>query len=206
MQIPTPIVAAAQQAVNRVLTLDPDSAARLQPLDGKVIELFFEGFNVSVYLIFVDDNVEVSNHFDGEADTRLSGTPAAMASLYRDNKALFSGQVQMSGDVAAGRQFKTLLGELDVDWEEQLSGITGDAVAHQFFRVSRDIGGYFSKAITHFGLDAGDYLKEEASVVAPNSEIEWFCSEVDLLVDGSDRLHARIELLEAAANNKDQNS
>lgn len=206
MQLPTPMVVAAQQAVNRILDMDTGASAELEALYGKVIQLHFSGLETDIYLMFVADGIEIMNVFDGEIDTVLSGSPAAMASLYSDNSALFNGTVGMSGDVKTGRAFKALIAALDLDWEEQLAGVTGDAVAHRFVRAGRELHNFFSTSLAHLGLDSGEYLQEEVRLLAPNSEIQRFCHEVDELLSDVDRLDARINQVAARRETKEKNT
>lgn len=183
--------------------MDPNSEALLAPLSGKVVHCQVTGIETDVYLIFLHDGIEVTGFFDAEVDTVVSGTPLAMMSLVRDNAALFGGDVQMSGDVATGRRFKRLLSDLDVDWEEQLSSLFGDTLAHQVFRAGSGFQNMLSRSLNHFGLDVGDYLQEEVSLLAPRTEVKAYCNEVDDLVAALDRLTARLDLLDASPDSSD---
>ena len=175
-----------------------DRGCRLQPLDGRTIALELRGFDLVVCLRVADGRVSVLPEPDTEADTTLRGTPLGFARLGLGGDSattLFSGDVSISGDVEAGQAFKAVLDELDIDWEEQLAGITGDMVAHQLGNVARSAGSWLRQGRTTLEQDLGEYLQEELRVVPTRIEIENFIADVDRLRMDLERLEARIRRL-----------
>jgi ubiquinone biosynthesis protein UbiJ len=198
MKLPAMLASNLESAFNRYLAMDPDAGARLQPLDGRTIALELRGFDLVVCLRVAAGRVSVLPEPDTEADTTLRGTPLGFArlGLGDDSTApLFSGDVSITGDVEAGQAFKAMLDELDIDWEEQLAGITGDMVAHQLGNAARSAGNWLRQGRTTLEQDLGEYLQEELRVVPTRIEIENFMADVDRLHMDLERLEARIRRL-----------
>lgn len=198
--LPTLICASLESAVNQVLRLDPDTLGRLAALAGKVIAIELRGLDLALYLIPDKSGLNVFSRFEGEPDTTLRGTPVALARMGLEKNAgdtLFAGDVEISGDVELGQEFREILDGLDIDWEEQLSLVTGDVVAHQVGNAVRGAVEWGKKTLEIFSRDAAEYLQEESRDLPNPGEVEEFLSDVDELRADADRLEARVRRLES---------
>lgn len=110
---------------------------------------------------------------------------------------LFSGGVEIRGDVELGRRFKEILGSIGIDWEEQLARIVGDVAAHQAGNLVRGIAAWGWGVLDSLSRDMVEYLQEERHQVPPAAEIDAFLSDVDQLRIDADRLEARVRRLAA---------
>ncbi|HEB93824.1 MAG TPA: sterol-binding protein [Gammaproteobacteria bacterium] len=197
-QIPIVVTAAIEVAVNQVLALDPDTVARLREINGKVIAIELQGLDVALYLIPTDTGLSVFGYFAGEPDTILRGSPVGMLRMGLAENAsdsFFAGEVEISGDVELGGQFREILDGLDIDWEEHLSYVTGDVVAHRVGSFVRDAVDWGRKTLDTLGRDGAEYLQEESRDLPNRFEMEEFLTAVDTLRTDVDRLEARIERL-----------
>jgi len=195
IQIPAPMLAAIELSLNRYLAMDPDTMARMAILAGKVIAIHLRGLNTIFYLIPHLNGVGVSSTYSGQADTVLCGTPGAFMRLgasSRPASVLFSGDVEISGDVELGQAFKKILDTVEIDWEEQLSKVFGDVVAHGIGNVVRDTTRWLYGAAETLGMDLAEYLHEETHMLPQDFEIEAFLSDVDTLRSDTDRLEQRV--------------
>ena len=195
MSLPQLFIASVENALNHYLYLDPQALARLEDMEGRVIAIDIVGLNESLYLFPSVEGIMVLTDFDGEADTTISGTPLALARLGMTEDAasvLFAGEVKISGDTRLGNQFKKILAQVNIDWEEQLSVYLGDVLAHQMGNMARDVSRWFARSRDSLQMDIGEYLQEESRLVASNAEIEKFVKDVDVLREAIDRLEARI--------------
>ena len=201
MQLPPSAITGLEAVINRYLRLDPDSGKRLAGLAGRCINVHLEGLDVDLYIHPDAHGIQLKDCIDGEADTTLRGTPLALARLglgSNAEKSLFSGDVVINGDVETGQAFKAILDELDIDWEEQLSHLTGDIVAHQVGNLARR-----GRRALHHGLntleqDIGEYLQEELRVLPTRIETENFSSDVTRTSMDVERLAARVKRLQSA--------
>lgn len=201
MSLPQIITATFETAFNKYLSLDPEILPKFSAMAGKIIAIDIQGLNQSLYLFPDADGIMVLTDFDGEADTRLAGSPVALAKLSVLKNAapvLFSGEVIISGDTRLGAQFKNILSQLDIDWEEIISLYTGDMFAHKAGNIAREFSDWFNRGKQSMYADAGDYLTEESLMSPAAAEINRFVNEVDKLREGADRLQAKINSLRNA--------
>lgn len=193
--LPTAMAAALEVAVNKVLQLDPDTLEQIQKLQGKVIAMELRGLNATLYVIPQQEGLNVFGHFEGDPDTLLSGTPIALARMGLAKNAgdvLFEGDVEISGDVELGQQFREILDGLDIDWEEHLSHLTGDIVAHKVGNLVRGAMKWGKQTTDTLGQDAAEYLQEESRDLPNRSEVNSYLKNIDTLRSDVDRLEARI--------------
>lgn len=198
--LPTAITASIEAALNAVLQLDEDTVERIAQLQGKVIAMEFSGLDVALYLIPESKKINVYGRFEGDADTVLSGTPVALMRMGLAKHAgdvLFSGDVTISGDVELGQEFSEILDELDIDWEEHLSHITGDLVAHKVGNLVRDVFSWGRQTADTLGQDVAEYLQEENEALPNRDEVEHFLSQVDVMRTDVDRMEARVQRLQS---------
>lgn len=191
--------AALESAVNGYLHLAPDSLAQLGRLQGKVIAVELRGLGQTLYLLPDPQGLMVQGHYQGQPDATLSGTPVAFAELslsHNPNRVLFRGDVEISGDIRLGQDFKRILDQLEVDWEEVLAQYTGDVVAHKLGDLLRGIGQWGNNALATLGRDGAEYLQQESFDLPFTEEVQSFFSEVDGLRDDVERLTARVARLQ----------
>ena len=200
MQFPLPATVAIETAINALLKLDDNARAQLHSLQGKIVDLHLQGLELHIYLLLHAHKIEVMRFFDGEIDVTISGAPLSMASLAASSRAMFTGAVEITGDVEVGKQFKTLLDTLEVDWEEQLSRLTGDIVAHQIGNAVRDLNRTLDRAVYSFSANLGEYLREESRLTPTQGECDHFYTDVDTLRADVDRFDARLRRLQLERN------
>jgi ubiquinone biosynthesis accessory factor UbiJ len=203
--LPTALTASIEAAVNRVLQLDEDTLARLQDLQGKIIAIEIRGLDVSLYLVPEANKISIYGRYEAEPDTLLRGTPLAlmrMGLVKHAGDVLFAGDVEISGDVELGQEFSEILEALDIDWEEHLSHLTGDLLAHKLGNAVRDALSWGQKTMDTLGQDVAEYLQEESDTLPNVDEVEGFLSQVDVLRTDVDRMEARVRRLENRPSSK----
>jgi len=199
--IATAATAALETAVNRYLELDPDAKQKLARLHGHVIGIDLSGL-VTLYLIPGPEGIHVTTHHEGEPDCTLHGSPFDLMRMTRTKTSadhLFAGRVSVEGDSELGHRFGKLLAGMDVDWEEQLSRITGDVVAHEMGKGARAIASWSTATADTASRNLQEYLQEEIRFLPTRYEVEEFLAEVDVLRDDVARLRARLQRVRALA-------
>ena len=82
---------------------------------------------------------------------------------------------------------------MDIDWEEHLSHKVGDVIAHKLCYhaklLSKESKNQFSKIEKQTAL----YLTEEIKLAPSALEVVYFCDQVSLLNEQTERLEQRIE-------------
>lgn len=196
MNTPPWFVTALETALNRYLALDPEIAARLEPLDGKVLQVTVRGVELTFFLMPAARTLRVLVHHEGKIDAQLAGAPLSLARLAlspQGRHALFDGAVTLAGDTEFGQQLQDILNAVDIDWEEQLSRLTGDVIAHQVGNAARAAQRWAEESRASLTLDAADYLHEESRQLPVRGEVDRFMTEVDSLRADIERLAARIK-------------
>jgi ubiquinone biosynthesis protein UbiJ len=191
-----------ESAFNRYLLLDPAAGNRLAGLEGRVIALELRGLDLMLVFRVQGQGIAFIDEPGLTPDTVLRGTPLGITrlGLGRGNATgtLFSGDVEIAGDVETGQAFKAVLDAIDIDWEEQLSRLTGDMLAHQMGNAARHAGSWLDHARLTLERDLSEYLQEELRVVPTRIEIENFIEDIGRLGMDTDRLEARLRRLLAA--------
>jgi len=198
--IPDAVLAALEATVNRYIALDPEGAERLADLHGRIIVIEVSGFGTRLFVIPGTNRLQLYGDYAGEPECLMRGSPLALARLgtakQKENQ-LFSGEVQIEGDTHLAQAFGDLLRGLDVDWEEQLSVLVGDGLAHWVGTGIRAAGRWGRRTGDILAEDVKEYLQEEARLLPSRYEIQGYLDDVDHLRDATERLAARIERLAA---------
>jgi ubiquinone biosynthesis protein UbiJ len=207
------ITAGIEMAMNQLLKLDADSQQRLKKLSGKSLQVtirelpwpllfsFSEQIDVRAVLSSDNDIDPTSESVDCLIELNLETLPKL-----KDNSQLTQliqqKQLNLIGDIYVAQTFSALLKDLDVDWEEQLSRYTGDVVAHQTFTSMRTLFDTAKSQIEQGAIQLGEHLTQSDSIAVKPSEMFEFSRDVSDLRGDTERLSARVALLEQAK--KDQ--
>lgn len=204
MSAPGLLVGAVEVALNRVLRLEPDVAARCGQLKGRVIGLAAAPMNWQFYIEFIDGGVRVADHWEGEVDVAVAG---ALADLLRMAAAQAGGSsalprgLQVHGDVMLLNQFREMLMDAEFDPEELLARFVPGHTAHRLATGLQGLFKWGQETVATLGLDTAEYLREETGDLVHRDDVEDWMKQVDAVRDGTDRLEARLRRLEAAAAN-----
>jgi ubiquinone biosynthesis protein UbiJ len=186
-----------ETAVNRYLALSPEGARRLAALDGKVIALEIRGLGQTLYLTPGTDGLQVHDAWSGPVDAIVSGTPLSLLRLQIEADRIPTSVevVEISGDADVAQDLRAILDGVEIDWEEQLSRLLGDVIAHQLGRAVRAARSWTHNAVDMLCQNLSEYLQEEADLVARRYEVEQFVAGVDELRMDVDRLDLRVQRL-----------
>ncbi len=198
MKPPALFFSAIGLALNSYLRLDADTLQRLGALTGKVIAIELRGLDVVFYLLPHAAGIRVEGECAEVPDAWLSGAPLALARLgitRHEQGTLFGGDVEIRGDIELGQRFKAVLDGIDVDWEEHLSRMTGDVIAHQVGNVARGMREWGRNTLDTVSRDVAEYLHEESRDLPVRGEVDEFLAHIDILRSDVDRLEARVQRL-----------
>jgi len=184
--------------INRYLSLDPEVTEKLSELEGRVIAVEITGVNKTLYFLPHQSGMDVVEEYDAGADATLKGSPVALLKMTMSKDVaplMLKGEVEIEGDVRLGRSFKKILSEIDVDWEEYMARIIGDAPAHHLANLTKKIISWGRQSSNDVALDISEYLQEESRDVVSKPELEKFYQDVDTLRNQLDRFQARLNAL-----------
>jgi ubiquinone biosynthesis protein UbiJ len=100
--------------------------------------------------------------------------------------------VSIEGDMELGQQIRTLLKNIDIDWEEYLSKLTGDTIAHKIGNTVRHLFQWGKQTKDNLRQDVSDYLIEESRQLPHRLEVEEFLEQVSATRDAVERLQAKL--------------
>lgn len=196
--LPDTALAALEAAINRLLALDREGAARLTPIQGRVLRVEVAGFDLRLTIVPGDDRLRFYQDYEAEPDCIVRGTPAALLRMGlagRGEDQVFSGAVEIAGDNRIAQTLGEVLRGLDIDWEEQLARLLGDGLAHRLGNRARAARRWGERSADVLAQDLREYLTEEGRVLPSEAEVDRFLLAVDALRDDVERLQARIERL-----------
>lgn len=197
--LPGLLAATLEAAVNRLLALDENTPRRLQHLQGKRVRLELEGLGIVLNFSFAAQRVQVSLDAEGEPDTVVSGSPAALFAMALPDEAGHWGmpgsRVKISGDAMLARDLERVFSRLDPDWEGQLSNLFGDVAGHQLAAGARGAVAQLRETLATLEDMTGEFFQRPGSPLAQDAEIKDFANSVDAVRDAAERLEARLRLL-----------
>ncbi len=193
-----------EQAINRYLELDPDYSLKLTPLYGSIIEIKLRGLGFVVFLRTDSKGILCQSHFDGEPDCVIEGTPLGLLKMTvtldgdksAQTKGLFSGEVEINGNVQLGQKMSQVLDSIEIDWEEHVSHITGDVVAYRLGQIVKHGANWMQESAQHLRDNLRDYLIYESDDLPEPLEVQQFIMQVDTLRDDVAREEARIQKIQ----------
>lgn len=194
---------ALEAALNRALSLDPDTRAALAPLDGRSVALSLatpplalritvqgERLCVGPPLAQDEPDLAVKSTLGG-----LLGQLQAMAGLARHADAPAIGRMRIEGDAELARRLQSLASGFDPDWQRPFAAVFGDVLGVQVanaaaaaLRQARVLAGNGAQT-------AAEYVTEESRDVVARGELDAFHDDVDALRDDVERIAARISRL-----------
>lgn len=196
------LAAAVQTAINRLLAMDPEVAARFGALSGRSLAIALRGPDITLYLEPNGEQLRVTDRIEAEPAATLSATPLDLARQLGSDD--WARDIELRGDVAYAQRFHAIFRALEFDWEEQLSRLVGDVAAHQMGNLARGALSWGSQAADSLSRATADYLQEEARDLPAPAEVERFMEAVDTLRGDCDRLAARVARLERSKSGQDK--
>ena len=109
--------------------------------------------------------------------------------------------MKITGDLESAQALQDILGDTDIDWEEHLSSLVGDVVAHQVGRGVRGLLNWASGSSASLQEDLSEYLLHEAKLLPDSEDLENFLNKVDTIRSDIERFSIRLDRYEQQHNN-----
>lgn len=189
---------ALEQALNRVLALDPDTQAAIAKLDQRRIQLALEAPAIALEISVEGNTLRVGPVQEAEADLGIRSTISGALSqlpFFRSGNAAPVGKMRINGDAELARQLQQLAKGFDPDWEKPFADTFGVIIGPQIAKALREGFRQGSSLARKFSKDGVDYLTEESRDLVGNAEQAAFHEDVDDLRDRAERLLARFDRL-----------
>ncbi|CAB1274766.1 ubiquinone biosynthesis accessory factor UbiJ [Candidatus Nitrosacidococcus tergens] len=199
MSTPSILLAPIAAIINTILQYHPNHNQRLINLSGKYLKVELTDLQIEIFIKITASNIELSTFTEAIPKATLSGTTLAFlktaVSYAQSPKILFTGDIQIHGDVEFIQQLKQFVQESNLDWEEILSKYTGDILAYQISSNVRYVKSWGSNTVKALSQSLTEYLHEEIQLLPNHGEVIHFLDTVDHLRAQLNRLEARIQRL-----------
>ncbi|MDR0779288.1 MAG: SCP2 sterol-binding domain-containing protein [Pseudomonadales bacterium] len=191
-----------ETALNALLALDPLSAQRLHPFEGRTLAIRCTNPTLQLYIGVRAGKLSLSPvHGGAMADATLTGSARALGKLLAKGgltHSLYGTGVGLEGSTALVSGLRDALMQLDCDWEYQISRLTGDLPAAALGKLTRAGSAALARSRERLHEDLGDYFTQESRLTPHPREVNAFYTalrEFDLRLD---RAQAKLTLSEAS--------
>ncbi len=187
--------------LNRQLQSRTPARELCAELQDRVCAVRVRDTSLAIYIIVGCGEVLLTQQYDGEPDASLTGSLLSLARLAGPDgeAAMRDASVSLAGDSEVALKFQALMRYGRPDFEEELSGVLGDVVAHSIGEFTRRAGRWATQAGGTFRQNVSEYLQEESRAVPSRYETDAFGHRVEALRDDVARFEARLRRLEADA-------
>jgi len=191
-------LAALERAINAALGMDAATREQVSALAGKVFCIDCSVPPVRAYVAPGAGSVRLYSHYEGAVSCTVSGAGSDFVALLGaadKASALVNGNLRISGDSAPLLALEKALGKLDLDWEQRLALVLGDAAAHQLGRAARGSARWGRRAHDTLLRHVEEFIHEEARLAPPRLEVEDFLADLRATAQRGERLEAGIRRL-----------
>lgn len=196
MQIITTLLPQVNRLANRCLQYDPESLAELAKHAGKVLQINIGDAPHTIFVILTIKGVQLAANHDQPVNAVISGSLSTFINLIRRNSQQhLQNELSISGDMELAQEVKAILTHLQIDWEEPLSHVLGDSLAHTVMYQARQVGGWLQRVRQRFGEDMKDYLQDERRYLVARDEVETFSQAVTDTRHAVERIAVRMNQL-----------
>lgn len=194
----TLLTAVVERGLRHYLALDPQTLEQLAEFTDKVIAIEFTGWNKKLYLFPEgQQGLRLQNYYEGSVDAGIKGSPVTLMRVGLIGSERLNGlaDIEMTGDVILIQRFMQVFQQMQIDWEELLSFVAGDIVAHQMGTVWRGFKQWAGGSLSNLTHQLTEYLQEEARYLPPEEEVEDFFAQIQKVQNDVARLELRMKAL-----------
>jgi len=190
----------ALAALNHLLQQQPWAAERLRAFAGQGVEFRCPPFP-DLRLAITDTGLLDRAPAEAPSALVVKLTPGALPFLFaRDETARKQVEIEGSADLASAVDH--LFRNLTWDFEEDLSKVFGDIIAHRLASSGRALAAWQRDAALRLAENLVEYWTDEQPLLARPADVENFCRNVDTLRDDVARIEKRIEHLSASGKRR----
>ena len=207
MQLPLTALTALENLINPALrqlaATGGLTATHLQELEGSVFELRATPPGLQVFLQVTPEGLCFHRYLEDPADAWIEAPPGVylkMATSSTASSLLFSPAVQVGGATAKLESLQDLIAGLGLDAGELVARFAGPLPLASFRAGLDRLLSWGHRAGSAAGQDLKDYLEDESGFLPSRNSLHLLEDDLETLRLDVDRLTARVQLLEAAAN------
>ncbi|MED7819402.1 MULTISPECIES: ubiquinone biosynthesis accessory factor UbiJ [unclassified Francisella] len=192
------------QTINKVLSflpkVDPQVNALLIPLKDKVISVTITDLDYNISLKVENNNLHATNDI---SENVLKGKLAYILELiFNKNlqELIIAEKLDYQGSLKDLNEFNKFLNAIDIDLVYKISNLTSPEFASVIEKPFNKLKGYLKTSRQETVLDIKDYLTEEKKTLISQNEINIFYKEIQELKQATDRIEAKLQLIQGSYN------
>lgn len=186
---------AAAAFINHVLSQNEWARERLRPFAGKRVELRSPPLPTLQLAVLASGLIEPAD--DPAPDLVVTAVPGELPRLLaREESAIAA--LACAGPADLSEAMRELIRRLHWEYEEDLSQIFGDVLAHRMARAGGDLIAWQKDAAVRLAHNFAEYWTEESPLLARADDAAAFARDVEVVREACERLEDRLARLEAA--------
>jgi len=183
-------------AINKYLSMDSNVLTELDTLNDKIIKVDITDWDIQLFLQPTQNGFNIYDKWYDEPNTVICGK---LASLLRtgmgpiDSKAVMDNAITLNGDMETGEKIRDILNKIDIDWEAQLSQITGDTLA---YHIANGVSGALDFLKTRkesLQNQTRDYVLHEAQLTPTKEQLDSFYNGINETRHATERLEVKLQ-------------
>ena len=190
------------QTINKALSflpkLDPQADALLSPLKDKALSVVISDLDYNISLKVENNNLHATNEI---TDNVLTGKLAYILELvFNKNlqELIIAEKLDYQGSLKDLNEFNTFLNVIDIDVVYRISSLTSPEFANIITKPFDKVKEYLKTSRQETVIDIKDYLTEEKRTLISQNEINIFYKQVQELKQATDRVEAKLKLLQGS--------
>lgn len=195
------VSAALEVTLNKLLDMDPTSEHKLAKLSGKQMLVDITESPWPFVFSFSDRvDVLIANRDEqSQADCQMKlsiNTLGVLKDSSQITRLIQNNDLVLDGDIHVAQAFSQLITEMDIDWEEHLSQVTGDVAAHTLMQTGKSVIARMNHRISTLTTVLAEGAIEEKQIAAHKILVVDYCDKINVLRSDTARLEAKIQRLE----------
>lgn len=183
-----------ERAVNHALAYSMNWPTFSNQLESTTLKCELNPVQTHIYVKIQQGHILFSLQGTEPVDLTISATPSAILELAQTKRA--GHNIHISGNAHLAQTLQQAMSSLNIDWEGLLAEHLGDLAARQVSTFFTKVKDFSSRLLSTTMADTADYLVDEKQVLPAKSEVDQFYKDVTTLRYDTDRLEARLRLLE----------
>jgi len=176
--------------LNHLLSQNDWMQSKLVNYKGKIVVIEISGFKL---VLKVDENGLLQSINNSEKfDCFIKLTVNDFINQLINNN---TGNISIEGDLELANEVSQVLKKIEWDVEEDLSSYIGDIPAIKTTKILKKVITSSQKNIKNITGALIEYWQEENKILTKKRNVEIFYSEVDKIVEDTERLEARIKVM-----------
>lgn len=208
--VQTVVLQVVEQAINRMIDLDPLTREALIALEGRSVEFLVQIPMIQIRILVQNQRLCCSlPEKDLQADLVITSTLSGLVrqlpwiqTARRHDSYSPSKRMQITGDAEFARRLQQLFSGFDPDWQHALIVRLGPIVGGQIATVLDHCYALTKEQLVYVGSSTAQYLTEETRAVLSRAELEAFYEAVDRLQEDTERLAARLARVQKAGSQR----